>query len=149
MENQIVELLNKEIEKTLEDVAKATDMEACKALTAKLSVLHNQRMKELDAALKEQQRFDNDYAKTKELGLKEAELEVKRQEVGIKEAELQEAKKGRRTRTVLDILGIAVPTMATGYWMWQGMKFEEEGKIFSSRTTRWLSEHLRLFGKKG
>jgi hypothetical protein len=55
---------------------------------------------------------------------------------------------GRRWRTLLDILGIAVPTAASGYWLYKGMKFEEEVKIHSSRTTQWFSGIARLF-KKG
>ena len=160
--NEIRELLDDEIRKTLTVVATTSDMNSdkFKAAMGKLRQLHDERTKELEAALKEQQRKDSEFAKMQEIDQKSAELDMKvRQmadeirlreaELAAKNAELEEQKKGRRVRTVLDILGITVPVGVSSYWMWKGMKFEEDGKIYTSRTGRWLSEHLRLFGKKG
>lgn len=73
--------------------------------------------------------------------LKEAELERK-------DAELKEAKKARWWHTALEILGLTVPLGFSAYWMRRGLQFEEEGKVYSSRTGQWLSQHFRLFGKK-
>ena len=79
----------------------------------------------------------------------EADLAIKEKELAARDEELKEAKRSRRWKTVLDILGIGVPLAATGYWMHQGLKFEEEGKVYSSRTSQVVSGFLRLFGKKG
>jgi len=170
-DNRIVELLDSEIEKTLEEVSQAeTGSEAAKAALTKLGRLHDQRIKELDAILKNKQRIDTDCAKRDELHVREKELEVRQlqlkseldaklmqienervatqAELEQKTAELQEAKRGRRWRTVLDILGIGVPLLATAHWMSKGLKFEEEGKIYSSRTAQWVGTLTRLF-KKG
>lgn len=172
MDNKIGQMLDAEIEKTLETISTVeTNSDNAKAALNKLDRLHSQRMRELEAELRERERKDTDYAKTLELELRKAELEakvkqmeaelnqkvkqmeydidVKKAELAQKEAELKEAKKGRWWRTVLDVLGIAVPTVATGYWLHQGFKFEEEGKIYTSRTSQFLSGIAKMFGKKG
>lgn len=160
-ENEILAMLNGEITKTLEEISKVkTGSEEAKAALIKLEKLHSQRMKETEAILKQQELRDSDLAKLDERAIKwkeaenrqkqlEAELAMRDKEVTEKEEELKEAKRGRRWRTVLDILGITVPPAIASFWMYQGMKFEEDGKIYSSRTLNWLSSHIRLFGKKG
>lgn len=161
MENIISEMLEAEIQKTLKEVAEAeTGSERAKQVMLKLDKLHAARIKELEACLKEQQRIDAGFYKNEENQLHTAELEqrarqaemdieMKEKELEEKEAELQEAKRGRRWRTLLDLLGIGVPVAASAYWMKRGLQFEEEGKVYTSRTGQWLSTHLRLFGKKG
>lgn len=162
MENRIKELLDAEIENTLSTIVHTTDVEsdAYRNAVSRLKILHEERIRELEAELKEKQRTDSDFAKSKEIEIRNAELEFKAQqaeaelvlrraELDQKDAELKEAKKARRVKTVLEILGLAVPLGVSSFWMMEGMKFEEEGKIFSGRTGRWISEHLRLFGKKG
>lgn len=158
-DNVIADLLNAEIEKTIKEVSQAeTGSEEAKAALNKLGRLHDQRIKELDAALKNNQRIDSDLAKRDEQKLREHELEmklaqfendreIKQAELEKKDAELQEAKKTRRWRTFLDILGIGVPTLVTAYWMRKGLKFEEDGKIYSSRTSQWVGNLTRLFRK--
>lgn len=160
-ENEILAMLNGEITKTLEEISQVkTGSEEAKAALAKLEKLHSQRMKETEAILKHEELKDRDFAQMDERAIKwketenrqkqlESELAIREKELAEKEEELKETKRGRRWRTALDFIGIAVPTAATGFWMYQGMKFEEEGKIFSSRTMQWLSNHMRLFGKKG
>jgi len=152
------------------------DSDVYKAAMGKLKALHDQRMRELEAEQKRLSEQNANEAKLRELHLKQDELKLKDQqstrennlrsaeldatvrrtaeelkiketELAQKDAELKEAKRSRRWRTVLDLLGIAVPTGASCYWMYKGMKFEEEGKIYTSRTGRWLSEHLKLFRK--
>ena len=158
--NNIEEMLDAEIERTLKEISEVeTGSEEAKLALIKLDKLHGQRIKELEAELKNKQLTDASLAKNDENDLRKAELELrvkqaekeaelKQAELDQKDAELQEAKRGRRWRTVLDILGIAVPTAATAHWLYKGMKFEQEGQIFSSRTVQWLSNHTRLF-KKG
>ena len=160
-ENEILAMLNGEITKTLEEISKVkTGSEEAKAALIKLEKLHSQRMKETEAILKQKELKDSDLAKLDERAIKwkeaenrqkqlEAELAMRDKEVAEKEEELKEAKRGRRWRTALDILGITVPTAITSFWMYQGLKFEEDGKVYSSRTLQWLSSHMRLFGKKG
>lgn len=160
--NTIAGMLNEEIVKTLKDIADANAVgdDEFKRLTEKLKMLHSQRMAELEEERKNLERSDSDYAKMQELTLKKAEVEGRlkqaeaeaehnRAELEIREAELAEARKGRWWRTALDILGITVPVGVSSYWMFKGMKFEEEGKVYTSRTGQWLMSHLRLFGKKG
>ena len=158
--SEIAKMLDSEIERTLSEIAQMeTGTDKAKAALFKLDKLHGERVKELEAELKTTQQVDASLAKMDEKRLKEAELdlrirqvteelELRKAELDQKDKELQEAKKGRRWRTLLDILGIAVPTAASGYWLYKGMKFEEEGKIYSSRTTQWFSGIARLF-KKG
>jgi len=161
MENMIAELLDKEITRTLEDISTAkTGSEEAKAALLKLEKLHGQRMAELEADRSNRELVDNSYIRTLEndmkkteldnrLKMSESELEIKRAELEQKELELEEAKRSRRWRTVLDILGIGVPIAASGWWMYNGLKFEEEGKIYSSRTAQWVSGITRMFSKKG
>lgn len=161
-ETVIKELLDSEIRKTLEDIAKTSDYEseAYRSAIRKLETLHKQRMQEAEAELKVRTQQDAYFTKEEEIKLRnteldmkvrqaEEEIKIKEAEMAIREAELKEAKRGRIWRSVLDVLGIGVPIAATSYWMYKGMKFEEEGKIYSSRTGKWLSEHFRLFGKRG
>ena len=156
----IRDMLDEEIVKTLQVVAKTTDMnsDAYKLATAKLKMLHEQRTKELEADLKAREQIDNSMDHADQLHIRQAELDfkvqqaadeqrTKEQEMEIRQEELKEAVKNRRWRTALEILGITVPAGLSCYWMWKGMQFEEEGKIFTSKTGRWLSEHLRLFRK--
>ena len=161
MENVIARMLEDEIQKTLKEVSEAeTGSEAAKLALAKLDKLHAERINELEMTLKENQRLDASYAKLRDDDIRKAELEqrvkqaemdieLKQAEIEQKEEELKEAKRGRRWRTVLDLLGIGVPVAASAYWMKRGLQFEEEGKVYTSRTGQWLSNHLRLFGKKG
>ena len=158
--NNIADMLDLEIERTLEEIKDLeTGTDKAKMALIKLDKLHGERIKELTANLKDRQLTDSAIAKADEARFRETELDLKvrqlageldirRKELDQKDAELKEAKKGRRWRTFLDILGIAVPTAASGYWLYKGMKFEEEGKIYSSRTTQWFSGISRLF-KKG
>jgi len=159
MENNIAEMLDAEIERTLTAIKTAkTGTDEAKGMLIKLDKLHAERMKELEANLKERQLIDASLAKIDESKIRKAELEqrvkqaeadaeLRKAELIQKEAELKEAKKGRIWRTVLDILGIGVPTAVSGYWMYKGLKFEEEGKIYSSRTSQWVSNLTRLFRK--
>ena len=77
------------------------------------------------------------------------DAEIKQAELEQTDEELKEAKRSRRWHTALEILGIGVPVAASAYWMRRGLQFEEEGKVYTSRTMQWLSNHIRLFGKKG
>lgn len=161
MENVIAEMLENEIRKTLKEVSDAqTGSEQAKAALMKLEKLNTERMKELEQGLKDQQRIDSSYLKSEENSIRkaeleqrvkqaEADLEMKQEELNQKQEELKEAKRSRRWRTVLDLCGIGLPIAASAYWMKRGLQFEEEGKVYSSRTGQWLSQHLRLFGKKG
>lgn len=161
MENVIARLLEDEIQKTLKEVSEAkTGSDEAKQAMIKLDKLHAERIKELETTLKENQRLDASYAKLREDDIRKAELEqrikqaemdaeLKQAELEQKEEELKEAKRGRRWHTVVDILGIGVPVAASAYWMRRGLQFEEEGKVYTSRTMQWLSSHVRLFGKKG
>ena len=169
-DNTIVELLNAEIERTLSEVSQAqTGSDEAKAALTKLGRLHEQRIKELDAELKNNQRIDSDLAKRDELKIREREVdqklslmekemalkltqlenekELKQAELDKKDAELQEAKRGRRWRTFLDLLGISMPILFTAHWMKKGLEFEEDGKIYSSRTSQWVGNLTRLFRK--
>ena len=170
MDNKIVELLNEEIERTIQVVSQSkAGSDEAKAALIKLDKLHGQRVKELEAILKDKQLNDASIAKMDELRTRDAELELKSrqfdeetrfkvQQLSLelesmkaeheqKEAELKEAKKSRRWHTLLDALAILVPTGVTAYWMNKGMKFEEEGKIYSSRTSQWVSGLKRLFSR--
>ena len=161
MENVIAQMLETEIQKTLKEVANVkTNSEEAKAALAKLEKLQTQRLNELELALKEKKQIDDSYNVLMQDSTRKAELEqkvkqleieseLKKAELEQKDAELAEARKGRRWRTVLEILGIGAPIAASAYWMHRGLQFEEEGKVYSSRTMQWLSSHLRLFGKKG
>lgn len=174
MENEIMELLNEEIKSTLKDVSQAESGSAeAKTALLKLDKLHQRRVEELKMELENNKRNDADCAKRDELAIREKELnirtrqldqtdreldaklnqitnelELKRAELTQKDAELQEAKKSRRWKTLLDILGISAPLLMTAHWMRKGLKFEEEGKIYSSRTSQWIGGLSRLF-KKG
>ena len=157
----IEEMLEEEIKRTLEDLKTVeSGSAAAKDALVKLEKLHSQHIKELETALKKDSIMDAAVAKVDENRIRSAELdlkvreanealEVKKAELAQKEAELQEAKRGRRWKTVLDILGITVPVGATGYWIFRGLKFEEEGKIYSSRTPQWVSGLTRMFRKGG
>ena len=161
METMISTMLDEQIEKTLAVIAEVElGSDTAKAALSQLEKLQNQRVKELELALKNKQADDQDYAKSKELRLREEELKqrvisaeteanLRKAELEQKDAELKETKRGRVWSTILGVLGIGVPVAASSYWMYKGMKFEEEGKIYSSRTGQWLASHLRLFGKKG
>ena len=154
-------MLEAEIQKTLEEVSKAKtgSKESLDAMD-KLNRLYTQHIKETEATLKDREVSDRAYHDTMELEQRKAEadaklqqalqeLSVKKDELAVKEEELKEAKRGRRWRTALDILGIGLPAAVTCYWMKRGLEFEESGKLYSSRTAQWLSQHLRLPGKKG
>lgn len=157
--NEIANMLEIQIQATLEEISTVeTGTETAKAALIKLDKLHNERIKELEMELKHKQRLDASIAKMDESELRKAELEqrvkqaeadaeLRKAELVQKESELQEAKKGRRWRTVLDILGIGAPLIASGYWLSKGLKFEEDGKIYSSRTAQWFGNITRLFRK--
>lgn len=170
MDDRIVRLLDAEIEDTLIEVSQAkTGSDEAKAALIKLDKLHGQRIKELEAILKNKQLNDASIAKMDELKIHDAEmtmkakqleeelklkvqqaadeLECKKAELEQKQAELKEAKKARKWKTFLEFLGIAVPTGVTAYWLGKGLKFEEEGKIYSSRTAQWLGGLTRMFRK--
>ena len=161
MNDDIAKLLDTEIKRTIEEISKAkTGSDEAKAALIKLDKLHGQRIKELEAVMKSDQLIDTSLARNEENRIRDAELkfkleqlnrdmEIKNAELEKRDAELQEAKKTRRWRTVLDFLGIAVPTAASGYWLYKGMKFEEEGKVYSSRTSQWFSGITRLFKRNG
>ena len=159
--NDIAGMLDMEIQRTLDELSQLeTGTDKAKAALIKLDKLHAERVKELEVTLKNKQMVDAAISKIDELKIRNAELdmkvrqqteenELKKAELAQKDAELQEAKRGRRWRTALDILGISAPLVAGGYWMYQGLKFEADGQIYSSRTTQWVSGITRLFGKKG
>ena len=161
METTIKALFEAEIEKTLEEIAQAkTGSDASLKALDKLNKLHQQYVKESEIAAKNLELTGRELYNSMELDQKRAEAEgklkqaldelaFKKEELALKSDELQEAKRGRRWRTLLDILGISVPVIASGYWMKRGLEFESEGKLYSSRTGQWLAQHLRLFGKKG
>lgn len=161
MESTIKGLFEAEIQKTLEEIAQAeTGSDNSIKAMDKLSKLHAQYIKEAEASLKSREISEREFHNSMELDQKRAEAEgklkqaldelaFKKEELALKSDELQEAKRGRRWRTLLDILGISVPVIASGYWMKRGLEFESEGKLYSSRTGQWLAQHLRLFGKKG
>lgn len=161
MDKTIMNLLDQEIQTTLAEVKKAkTNSDEAKAALYKLTQLCALREKELGAEEKERRldneinsRIDNRKIRDAELDAKADQLHLelleKEKELELKKAELAEAKRGRRWRTALDIAGISAPLAISSYWMFKGLKFEEEGKIYSSRTTQFMSGIMRLFGKKG
>lgn len=161
MDDKIERMLASEIEATLEEL-KTIDASSdkAKAALAKLSNLQNQRKIELDALIKEKQRMEEAISKSDENAMRMAELEqrkvqsqrefeMRENELAQKEAELKEAKKSRRWKTAVDVLGISLPIGVGLYGLVKGFEFEEEGKIYSSRTTQFVSGFLRLFSKKG
>ena len=96
-DNTIVELLNAEIEKTLTEVSQArTGSDEARAALTKLGRLHEQRIKELDAELKNNQRIDSDLAKRDELKIREHEVDQKlslmEKEMALKLAQLENEK---------------------------------------------------------
>lgn len=159
--NIIAEMLDKEIERTIEDISKAkAGTDEAKMLLIKLDKLHGQRVKELETEIKSRQLTDASLAKLRENKLHEAELELKvkqvsdelelrKQELLKKDDELTEARKTRRWHTFLEFLGITAPLAVSGIWMAKSLKFEEEGKIFSSRASQWVGNFTRLFKRKG
>lgn len=179
MDNKIEQMLAGEIEATLKELKTLdASSDKAKAVLVKLSNLQNQRKIELDALLKDKQRMEEAISKSdeneqrmaeleqkrlqteNELKLRTAELEqrraqaeheleMKKDELAQKEAELKEAKKSRRWKTAVDVLGISLPIGVGLYGLIKGFEFEEEGKIYSSRTTQFVSGFLRLFSKKG
>lgn len=81
---------------------------------------------ENDRAFRE--RCDKDIAMSKELQLKEAQLE--------------EQKKDRYFRLALESAGLILPLIFYGIWMRKGFKFEQEG-TFTSTTFRGLINRFR------
>lgn len=159
--DNIAKMLDIEIERTLDELSQLeTGSDKARAAMSKLDKLHAERVKELEVVLKNKQMVDAAISKIDELKIRNAELdmkvrqqteenELKKAELAQKDAELQEAKRGRRWRTLLDTMGIMIPTGVSFYWLYQGMKFESEGQVYSIRTPQWLSGMTRLFGKKG
>lgn len=184
MDNNIKDLLDGEIQKTLIEVSQCqTGSEEAAAAMNKLISLYQNRIKEEDLELKERMRIDEGYKtgvehdlREKELDMKQAEitarqaqiekeLDVKKaelksrqvqfakemaakeKELELKEKELKGTKVDRIIRTILDILGIAVPLGVTSYWAGKSLKFEETG-TYTSRTPQWISSLTRLFGGK-
>ena len=169
-ENTIEYLLDQQIKDTLSEVASLgleTDEKGSSARAAmtKFTKLHDQRIKEREIDLKEKQLIDQAIAKRDELEIRDKELELtakkleqeatrtaaetrlKEQELDIRQKELKESKASRRWHTALEILGITVPAATTVFWLKKGLQFDEEGKIYSSRTPQWLSGITRLFKK--
>ena len=161
MDNSIERMLADEIETTLSALKTMNaNTEQAKAELMKLARLQELRARELDAILKEKQLAETSMSKVDEMSIRNAELEQKRKqaeeelemkkaELAQKEAELKEAKKGRWWKTVLDIVSIGAPLGVGLYGLKKGFEFEEEGKIYSSRTPQFVSGFMRLFGKKG
>lgn len=171
----IGQMLDEEIERTLKEIKVCKESDTTRLLT-KLDKLHQKRAKELELELEQQQHVDDEIQKRDELHLREKELEqkiaqfnadmeLKTKELEQKTAqfnadvesktkeltqrndELKENKRARRWKTVTEILGIGLPLAASAAWIRRGLQFEEEGKIFSSRTTQWVSGITRLFRK--
>lgn len=175
MTTDIGAMLEEEIKRTIEEISDANlTAEQVKTKLVKLNFLCKNRMDEVNAILKETHDCDETLVKREELEAKKAELDLRREELEVKQAqngaeivrlqqeaklrereldqkdaELKEVKRTRRWRTVLDILGITVPTAATGWWILKGMEFEEKGQVYSSRTANFVSAVTRLFNKKG
>ena len=167
-ETTIGRMLEEEIRKTLDEVSEAqAGTEAAKGALTKLEKLCAQLQKEREAEFNSDKRVDDKYSKMMELDIRKkeieekakqtekefnireaelnqkisqtnAELAIKEKELAARDEELKEAKRSRRWKTVLDILGIGVPLAATGYWMHQGLKFEEEGKVYLQRAKQLL-----------
>ena len=126
MESEISKMVNEEYARTLQAVSAAqTGSEEAKWQLQKLSELHRQRMSELKAS-------------------EEALYQSK--ELSIREEQTKDGKKDRIIKVALEGAAILVPVAVSSYWMAKGMKFEETG-TFTSRTGRWVSEHLKLFKK--
>ena len=184
MDNRIERLLALEIEGTMQDlVGLDASSEEAKTALRKLCQLQDERVKELDALLKNRAQDEATSLKMKELELRETELKQKReqldaeialrmdecavrekealqrqkqaeaeaalrgQELAQKEQELKEAKRTRRWKTVIDAAAIVVPIGVGVYEFNRGLKFEEEGKVYSSRTPGFISGIMRLFRK--
>lgn len=126
MDTQIMTMLDKEYERTLNEVSLATtESEEAKWQLQKLTELHKQRMNELKAS-------------------DEAYLQM--EEISMKKEQMKEGKKDRIIKIVLEGMAILVPVTVSSFWMAKGLKFEQSG-TFTSRTGQWLSNHLRLFRK--
>lgn len=126
-------MLDREYEETLKAVSLATTgSDEAKWQLQKLNELHKQRMSEIEAHQKTDQRNDD--------------IRYKEKELAMKEAQIKDGKKDRIIKIVLDGVAILIPVTVSSYWMAKGLKFEENG-TFTSRTGQWLSSHLRLFKK--
>lgn len=117
-----------------------------------------QELKEKEIDLKFKELESRQAQLNSELDMKKNELKVKiaqfnkesaqkQKELELKEKELKGSKIDRILRTILDLLGIAVPLGVTSYWAAKSLKFEETG-TYTSRTPQWISGLTRLF-KKG
>lgn len=167
-ENTIRDLLEGELQKTLIEMSKVkADSEASKAEMAKFSQLYDRMVKSEEINCRDRQRIADSDAKDKDFALRKQELELREKEITqrelqfaaekklheaeleIKRAELKGAKTDRAINIGLGVFNIAVPVIGYSYWMAKGLKFEETG-TFTSRTGKWIADHLRLFGgKKG
>lgn len=119
MDLEITTRLDEEYKKTLEAVSLAVaGSDEAKWQMQKLNELHKQRMDEAKML----------------------------NEIISQEDEITESKKDRIVKIVMDGAAILIPTVASCYWMAQGLTFEKTG-TFTSRTGQWLSTHFRLFRK--
>lgn len=126
LNTEIRELLDKEYTETLKAVSKAAKgTEEAKWELQKLTELHKQRMNEEQT---------------------DREFEIKNQEIEIKNRQIKEGKADRIIKVIVDGMAIAVPCVASSYWMAKGLKFEETGS-FTSRVGNWVSSHFRMFKK--
>lgn len=166
-DNTIKSLLDGEIQKTLIEVNQLkTGTDEAIAAMVKLQQLYAQKIKQEEVDLKERIHIDdaitdseNADLKKQELELRKAELDAraaqverenqsKLYEMALRDDELRQNKIQNAIHIVLDLLAIIVPVGVSSYWMSKGLKFEESG-TYTSRTGQWLSNHMRLFSKKG
>lgn len=60
--------------------------------------------------------------------------------------ERKDSKKNRVVKIVMDGLATLIPVGASCFWMSKGMEFENKG-TYTSRTLKWVNDHLRFFKK--
>lgn len=131
--DEIMALLEEQYKDTLHEVAIiAEGTEEAKWNLAKLKKLHEELMYE--------KKFEA------EQEIQKKTLEVEERKLQVEELKLANSKWDRLIDVTLGVLGIAVPTATSCYWMAKGLKFEETGS-FTSRTGSWISGNKRLFGK--
>lgn len=172
--NEILRMLEDEYQKTLDEYSLLLSDEEDKerALRRKLEMLHSQRMDCIQKDL-ETQKLVNEEAnkraeqlnKKRELDLRDEEFSAKlhhdahqeamdelesdhrARELKLKEDQLKEQKVDRIVNVATTAITVGVPITASWIWMKRGLKFEETG-TFTSRTGNWITNSLKLFGKK-
>lgn len=77
-----------------------------------------------------------------------AEKKLREEELEQKMAEIKGSKADRWINILLTVFSVSVPLGFSSYWMARGMEFEETG-TYTGRTGPWISQFMRLFGKKG